>query len=205
MRVGGFGGVGRLANYLRAEEITHLIDATHPFAAQISSNAVAAAAEVGMPLLAFEREAWRPVQGDDWRMVADTEAAVGALPRDAARVFLAIGKQNLLPFRDKPQHHYLLRLVDPPEGPLPLPDAEAVIARGPFFEDDDLRLLTEYRIGWVVAKNSGGSGAEAKLRAARKLGLPVVMIDRPKPPERPVARSVDAVMRWLSHPARLGV
>ena len=89
--------------------------------------------------------------------------------------------------------------------PLPLPDAEAVIARGPFADEDDLRLLTDHRIGWIVAKNAGGAGAAAKLRAARRLGLPVVMIARPTLPDREVVATVDEVMRWLLHPARLGV
>jgi precorrin-6A/cobalt-precorrin-6A reductase len=204
-RIGGFGGVEGLVDYLRTEGITHIIDATHPFAAGMSRNAIAAAREVGMPLIAYERAPWIAGEGDDWREVADIDAAVAALPEDPARVFLAIGKQTLAPFATKPQHHYLLRLVDPPEGALPLPDAEAVIARGPFSEGDDLRLLREHRIGWVVAKNAGGAGAEAKLVAARRLGLPVVMIGRPKLPERQVAETVDAVMHWLSHPVRLGV
>ncbi|MGL4279109.1 MAG: cobalt-precorrin-6A reductase [Albidovulum sp.] len=204
-RIGGFGGVEGLVAYLRAEGITHLIDATHPFAAQMSLNAIAASTATGIPLLAFERAPWAPGKGDDWRSVQDVGEAVAALPDAPARVFLAIGKQTLAPFAEKPQHHYLLRLVDRPEAPLPLPDAKAVIARGPFSEADDLRLLTDHRIGWIVAKNAGGTGAEAKLVAARKLGLPVVMIDRPKLPDRTVAQSVAEVMRWLAHPARLGV
>lgn len=204
-RIGGFGGAAGLTAYLRAERVTHLIDATHPFAAQMSRNAIQACEAAGVPLIAFERSPWQPGSGDDWRSVAGIDEAVAALPDEPARVFLAIGKQALAPFARKPQHHYLLRLVDPPEGPLPLPDAEAVIARGPFGVADDLGLLTDRRIGWIVAKNAGGSGAEAKLIAARQLSLPVVVIERPRLPERSVARTVEDVMGWLSHPARLGV
>ena len=196
-RVGGFGGVAGLVDYLRAERITHLVDATHPFAAGMSRNAIDAAAETGVPLIAFERPPWRPGPGDDWRRVTGIDAAVAALPDTPARVFLAIGKQTLAPFAAKPQHHYLLRLVDPPEGPLPLPDAKAVIARGPFDEAADLALLADHRIGWIVAKNAGGAGAEAKLIAARRLGLPVVMIDRPSLPDRRTAGTVGEVMEWL--------
>lgn len=204
-RIGGFGGVEGLAVYLRAERITHLIDATHPFAARMSRNAIAACTTTGVPLIAFERAPWRAGPGDNWLSVNDTDEAVAALPDAPARVFLAIGKQTLAPFAEKPQHHYLLRLVDRPEAALPLPDAEAVIARGPFSEADDLALLTDHRIGWIVAKNAGGAGAEAKLVAARRLGLPVVLIDRPKLPDRAVARTVEEVMDWLAHPTRLGV
>lgn len=206
MRIGGFGGVEGLADYLRREKITHLIDATHPFAAGMSHNAIAAAALTGIPLCAFERPPWVAGEGDDWRNMPDIPAAITALPADPARVFLAIGKQNLAPFAARPEHHYLLRLVDPPDGPLPLADAHAVIARGPFTEADDVALLRDHRITHIVAKNAGGAGAEAKLKAARTLRIPVILIDRPALPAREVLGNVDAVMGWIkAHPARLGL
>jgi len=198
MRVGGFGGVDGLAAYLKAEGITHLIDATHPFAAQMSRNAVEACAARGTPLIALEREPWQAVEGDHWRHVPDLASAVAALGETPRRAFLAIGRQNLDTFAVAPQHHYLLRLVDPPTEPLPLPRAEALIARGPFTVEGDRALLQEHRIEVIVAKNAGGKGAEAKLVAARELGLPVILIDRPWVPERPVTRSFQAVMAWLN-------
>ena len=197
VRVGGFGGVPGLVGYLKAEGITHLIDATQPFAAQISRNAVAACEAAGVPLIALEREPWQARPGDRWTHVPDIAGAVAALGEAPRRVFLAIGRQTLDPFAAAPQHHYLLRLVDPPTEPLPLPRAEAVIARGPFTVEGDRTLLERHRIEVIVAKNAGGTGAEAKLIAARELGLPVVLIDRPVVPERPAARSVAEVMAWL--------
>ena len=197
VRVGGFGGVAGLAGYLRAEGITHLIDATHPFAAQMSRNAVEACAGSLTRLIALEREPWQAAAGDRWTHVPDLPAAVAALEEAPRRVFLAIGRQNLSAFAGAPQHHYLLRLVDPPTEALPLPDAEAVIARGPFTVEGDRALLRDHRIEMIVAKNAGGAGAEAKLTAARELGLPVVLIDRPQVPERRVARTVAEVMDWL--------
>ena len=204
-RVGGFGGVEGLAAYLRAEGITHVVDATHPFAAQMSRNAVAACAETGLPLCALERAPWQAGPGDDWRHVPDIAGAVAALPEAPAQVFLAIGKQSLDAFAIKPRHHYLLRLVDAPGTPLPLPRTSVEIARGPFSEEGDRALLQDHAIDLIVAKNAGGSGARAKLDAARALGLPVILIDRPDLPARRVFASVADVMRWLPHPARLGV
>jgi len=203
-RVGGFGGVAGLQAFLAAERITHLIDATHPFAAQMSTHAVQACAALGLPLLGFERPPWQAGPGDDWRLVPDVAAAVAALPDRPARIFLAIGKQHLADFAARPQHHYLLRLVDPAAA-LPLPDAEAVIARGPFTHAGDLALLRRHRIGLIVAKNAGGVGARAKLDAARDLALPVILIERPAVPARPVAGSIAEVLAWLGHPADLGV
>ncbi len=197
VRVGGFGGVEGLVGYLRAEGISHVIDATHPFAAQMSRNAVEACVEAGVALIALEREPWQAGAGDHWTHVPDLAGAVVALGEAPRRVFLAIGRQNLSAFAGAPQHQYLLRLVDPPTGALPLPRAEAVIARGPFDVEGDRALLKDHRIEVIVAKNAGGAGAEAKLVAARELGLPVVLIDRPLVPSRQVARTVGEVMGWL--------
>lgn len=205
-RIGGFGGAEGLAAYIRAEAITHVIDATHPFAAQMSRNALTACAETRTPLLAHERNPWTPREGDRWTHVQDTEAAVAALPDAPARIFLAIGKQTLQPFAAKPQHHYLLRLVDPPEAPLPLPLCTALVAKGPFTAPGDTALLRDHAITHIVAKNAGGSGAEAKLIAARALRLPVILIDRPALPPRDTAETLEQVMAWLAaHPARRGV
>lgn len=203
-RVGGFGGAEGLAAWLRAEGITHVVDATHPFAVQMSRNAAAACAATGTPLAALERPAWAPGPGDRWTGVPDTAAAVAALPEAPARVFLAIGRQGLAAFAAKPQHHYLLRLVDPPTAPLPLPDAQAVTARGPFDLAGDLALLTDHRITHVVAKNAGGTGARAKLDAARALGRPVILIDRPEPPPRRSFAAPEEVLDWIGAHADLG-
>ena len=204
VRVGGFGGIPGLVKYLQDETIGRVIDATHPFAAQMSAHAIAACAEAGVPLLALERPPWAETAEDLWIRVPDIAAAVHALPQDPQRVFLAIGRQNLEEFTASPQHHYLLRLVDAPDHP-PLPRCEIIVSRGPFTLQSDLTLLLAHRIQLIVSKNSGGSGAAAKLEAARQLRLPVVMIDRPVVPERCRAGSVAEVLAWLGHPANLGV
>jgi len=202
-RIGGFGGVDGLLRYLRDHRITHLIDATHPFAAQMSQHAVLAATQTGTPLIALQRPPWQTGRTDRWVSVPDIPAAVAALHGPPQNVFLAIGRQHLAPFAAQPQHHYILRLVDPPDA-LPLPRCTAVIARGPFAEADDIDLLKAYEIDTIIAKNAGGSGAEAKLIAARHLGLPVILIDRPALPERRVTDSIEGVMTWL-HAAPRGV
>jgi precorrin-6A/cobalt-precorrin-6A reductase len=204
-RLGGYGGVKGLADYIIDAQITHIVDATHPFATQISRNAVEASALTTTPLIAHERPEWRAQPGDAWHHVADTQAAVDTLPRDPARVFLAIGKQTLPAFAAQPQHFYLLRLVDAPDTALPVPNAEVVLDRGPFTVESDMDLMRAHAITHVVAKNSGGGGALAKLEAARRLHLPVILIARPAITDRPMARTLKDVMDWLDHSARLGV
>ena len=204
-RIGGFGGADGLAEYLRLHAISQVIDATHPFAAQISRNAVAACAATQTPLIVLQRPAWSPDPQDRWSLVADTAAAVAALPDAPARVFLAIGKQTLDVFAAKPQHHYLLRLVDAPDAPLPLPDCAVIIERGPFTTAGDTALMQRHAITHIVAKNAGGTGAQAKLEASRALRLPVILIERPEMPPRRIVAEVAQVMDWLHHSARLGV
>ena len=119
---------------------------------------------------------------------------------------LAVGRMTLDDFAPNPQHHYLLRLVDAPEREVPLPLTTVVLDRGPFSVDGDVALMRDHGIDIVVSKNAGGTGAVAKIVAARELGLPVIMIDRPAIPDRPTVPNVDAVLGWLrDHGIDLGV
>jgi precorrin-6A/cobalt-precorrin-6A reductase len=200
-RVGGFGGVAGFQAFLKTERITYVVDATHPFAAQMSSNAVQACAGASVPLLALERPAWQAQSGDVWQQVPDIAAAVKALPNEPARVFLAIGRQHLAPFLACVQHWYLLRLVDPVVDSvldLPAERGHVVLDRGPFTVEGDRALLQAHGITHVVSKNSGGAGAQAKLTTARERGLPVILIDRPFIAARPTVGTVDQVLQWLA-------
>ena len=196
VRIGGFGGADGLAEYLTSEDIAAVIDATHPFAAQISANAKAACSKAEIPLRALVRPAWTPVENDDWRPYPDATAAAEALP-PGARAFLALGAQRLAPFSDRHDVWFLVRTVDPlPSPPLPGPHA-AITGRGPFNEPEERALLRHHRISHVVSRNSGGRGARAKLDAARALALPVLMIERPPQPDGPTATTVDEAIAWL--------
>lgn len=200
-RVGGFGGVAGLTAFLKGGGFSHLIDATHPFAAQMSGHAVAAAAEAGVALLALERPPWVAQPGDNWSEVETLAQAAETLGETPRRVFLAIGRLHLDAFAGQPQHSYLVRLVDPPQGELPLPDIEVVVARGPFDLAGDLGMLRRFRAEVIVAKNAGGPAAYAKIAAARELGIPVILQRRPEVPQRLTVDSVEAVMDWLAHGA----
>jgi precorrin-6A/cobalt-precorrin-6A reductase len=199
LRVGGFGGAEGLADHLKAGRIDRLIDATHPYAAQMSANAARAAALARIPLLALRRPAWTAIKGDRWTEVVDTHAAAQALGAVARHVFLALGRNEIAPFESAPQHFYLVRSVDPVEPPLAVPHATYIQARGPFREEDDRALLTAHAIDTVVSKNSGGSAAYGKIAAARALGIAVLLLHRPTLPEVAAVESVDDAMSWLDH------
>jgi len=199
IRVGGFGGATGLVEYLVGERIDALIDATHPYANVISANAVEAARRGGVPLIALRRPPWIAVSGDRWIAVSDVREAVRAIGQTPRRVFVALGRNELKPLRDAPQHYYLIRSVDPVDPPLPLPHVGYVTGRGPFSEADDHALMTEHRIDVVVAKNSGGTATYGKIAAARVLGIDVIMLRRPAAPDAAAVETIEDVIAWLDH------
>ena len=195
-RTGGFGGSAGLASYLQTEGMQALIDATHPFAAQISRNAIEAASAAAVPHLAVLRPAWTAQHGDRWTMVPGMPTAVDALGTPPRRVLLTIGQQELTPFAAAPWHDYLIRSVEPPPPALLPPGARSVTARGPFSEAEEHRLLHDERIQAIVTKNSGGAATAAKLAAARALRIEVVMVARPPAPPNTVP-GANAALTWL--------
>jgi len=196
-RIGGFGGVAGLCDYLREQKIEAVVDATHPFAAQMSAHALEACRRTQIPLVCFTRPPWVEAPGDRWIAARDMAAAVRALGAVPSRVFLSVGRLSLGAFAAAPQHFYVVRAIDAPEAIAALPSHRLILERGPFSLDDEEALLRDERIAIVVSKNSGGSATYAKIEAARRLGLPVVMVARPKPVEVPALDDVEAVLAWL--------
>jgi precorrin-6A/cobalt-precorrin-6A reductase len=197
VRIGGFGGTEGLIHYIREQQIDLLIDATHPFAAQMSQHAADAALACGVPHLMLVRPAWDAVEGDRWLSVESIAAAVAILPEVARRVFLTIGRQELAAFASLQDLWFLMRMIDPPVPDTPVPPGTLVLARGPFVLDDERQLLQTYAIEAIVSKNSGGDATYAKIIAARELGLPVVMIQRRPLPGGEEVTDVQQAMAWL--------
>lgn len=198
-RVGGFGGVDGLIAELRARGIRLLVDATHPFAVQMSAHAAEAARATGLPLLSVRRPPWTPQPGDRWTEVADMASAVDALGQQPKCVFLTIGQKDLTPVARAPHHRYVLRSVDPPPSDLLPPGCLCITARGPFTETDERTLMTTHGVDVVVTKNSGGSATIAKLTVARALGLPVILVARPPlaPEVTAVVETPEQALHWL--------
>ena len=197
MRIGGFGGVDGLARWMIEHGIDRVVDATHPFAAQISRNAAEACDRTGTPLLAVRRPPWKAVDGDCWTEVATVEAAVAALGAAPRRVLVTIGRQELGAFAQAPQHRYHVRSIEPVDDILSLPHLTAIAWRGPYAEADELALMQEAGIEVLVTKNSGGSGTYAKIAAARTLGLPVVIVRQPDKPDVAAVADADGALAWL--------
>jgi precorrin-6A/cobalt-precorrin-6A reductase len=194
-RVGGFGGVEGLLAYMQREEITAIVDATHPFAAQMSRNATEAAGMLNIPLLRLERPCWQPGESDRWTRVASMDEAAAFLPA-GARAFLAIGRKEIERFTHRTDIFGLVRMIEPP--PIPLPGSwELLLSRPPTSAAEEISLFRDRNITHVVTKNSGGSRSFAKIEAARVLKLPVIMIARPQLPDAETAPTVTALIERL--------
>jgi len=193
-RVGGFGGVEGLAAFVRKEGFGGIIDATHPFAAQMSRNAFEAARALGMPLLRLERPAWPSVLA--WREVEDLAAAASALPI-GARVFLTVGSLSLGAFTARDDIWCLTRSIEPPVQ-LP-PNGEVVLQRPPFSLQNELDLMARYKITHLVSKNAGGAATRAKLGAAAQSGVQVIMVKRPRLPTVLTVETVAEAVKWVEN------
>jgi precorrin-6A/cobalt-precorrin-6A reductase len=202
VRIGGFGGVDGLVEWMDGHAVDAVIDATHPFAERISFNAARAAATAHVPLLALRRPGWVPVEGDDWREAASLEDAARTLDGLGDRVFLTTGRMGLAAFADRPQW-FLVRSVDPPESPMPA-RTHILLDRGPFTLDGERELLRRHRVDVLVTKDSGGTATAPKLAAAREAGIPVVVVRRPPVPEGvPTAATPEEAAAWaLRGPGR---
>ncbi len=190
VRIGGFDGVEGLAAWLRVERVDAVVDATHPFAARITVSAAEATAALGVPLLVLQRPGWREAEGDDWRWVDSVADAAELLPSAGTRALLTVGRQELDPFTGLDRMWLLARSIEQPTVPI-----RAVLGRGPFTVENELALFREHAIDVLVTKDSGGD--DAKLVAARRLGVPVVIVRRPPQPAATVVSTVDQAANWV--------
>ena len=202
IRVGGFGGAAGLAAYLTEHEVDRLIDATHPFAARISTAARLACEEARVPRLMLLRPSWRRHPLDRWIEVDSMAAAAEVVGRFGRRAFLTVGAGEVLCFAATVGVRFLVRLIDPPNRPLPLHSYEVVVGRGPFAVAEERHRLKRHAIDVLVCKASGGAATEAKILAARELGLPVIMVQRPPAEPGDAVVTVEAAVDWLAseHP-----
>ncbi|HBF28771.1 cobalt-precorrin-6A reductase [Rhizobium sp.] len=177
VRIGGFGGVDGLVRFLATERITHVFDATHPFAMKISANATSACAQTGIPLTILARAAWERHPDDLWIEVDTLEAAAEALPHGAV-VFLALGRQHIDVFAGRHDCRFVLRMIDAPADPLAFTNSTIILGKAQGDWEAEKQLLKTHAITHIVARNSGGKASYGKIIAARSLRRPVIMIGR---------------------------
>ncbi|MDF1854327.1 cobalt-precorrin-6A reductase [Pseudooceanicola sp.] len=195
-RIGGFGGAAGFRRFLVDQGIAAVLDATHPFAARITARTALVCDELGLPYLRVQRPAWQAGPGDVWHEVAQPEEVPGLIPAKA-HLFLAVGRQQLARYAGLAGRQIVARSIEPVASDFPWPGGRFLTGRPPFSVADEIALFRRLGTEWLVTKNAGGSGAAAKLEAARALALPVAMIVRPLPPEGvEIVETVDAALDW---------
>jgi precorrin-6A/cobalt-precorrin-6A reductase len=198
VRIGGFGGPAGLGAYLVENRIDRLVDATHPFAAEISRAARLAAERAGVKRLLLLRPRWPRHPLDCWIEVDSIEAAASLVGRIGRCALLTVGAGTVAAFARADDVRFIVRLVDPPRAELPLRQYHIVCGRGPFSLQYERQLLRQYGIDVLVCKASGGAATEAKLIAAREAGIPVVMVRRPPREPGEAVASIKAALDWLA-------
>jgi precorrin-6A/cobalt-precorrin-6A reductase len=196
VRVGGFGGADGFARWLERLRPAAVVDATHPFAERISATAAEVCGRAETPLLRIRRPVWSSHDGDRWHLVDDLDAAAELVPSLGERAFLTTGRRGLEAFAALERVWFLIRCLNPPDPPLP-PRREVIVDRGPFGVEAERELMTAHRIDVLVSKASGGAATEAKLSAARELGLPAILVRRPPFPATPSVPDVRSALAWV--------
>lgn len=198
-RSGGFGGVAGLIAYIAEHGVEAVIVATHPYAGRIAFHALEAAEAAGIPIIQWLRPGWSRTTGDRWTEFQTLEALADAIGPEPRRVFVTIGRQGAAVFERAPQHAYWFRSVDPILPALDLPKARYRLERGPFDAAAEAAFLRDAQIEVIVSKNSGGEATFGKIEAARRLGLPVLLLARPPQPDIQSVETLDGVLEWLAH------
>jgi precorrin-6A/cobalt-precorrin-6A reductase len=202
VRIGGFGGPAGLAAYLTENGVGRLIDATHPFATRISATAHLACERANVPRLVLRRPPWRRHPLDRWIEVDSVTAAAAMVDRTGRRAWLTLGASEIAAFSAATAVHFLVRLVDQPRHPLPLPSYEVIVGRGPFSVAEEHSQIERHAIDVLVCKASGGGATEAKIIAARQRDLPVIMVRRPPHEPGEGVDTVEEALDWLAGSCR---
>lgn len=196
VRIGGFGGDEGFRDYLTDRGVTAVLDATHPFAAQISDRSARICAKAGVAYCLLQRPPWQAQAGDRWQEIDQEEEAARYIP-PGSTVFLATGRQTLDRFANLESCTLICRQIDPPDREFPFENGRFLVGKPPFSVPQERALFTELGVDWLVVKNAGGRASATKLTAARELGVRVAMINRPRLPDAPVLRDVEQALAWV--------
>ncbi|MFT7369863.1 MAG: precorrin-6A/cobalt-precorrin-6A reductase [Octadecabacter sp.] len=195
-RIGGFGGDDGFRSYLRESSISAVLDATHPFAAQISDRTARICSDFKLPYAQVVRPVWLPKIGDNWTSITSPCDAEKHIP-SGSTVFIATGRQTLAEYANLAGRRLLVRMIDPPNAPLPFEGGEFIIGRPPFTQASEMALFRSLGVTHLISKNAGGQGGRAKLDAASELGLQVLLLDRPQTTDAQQLITVQEALSWV--------
>lgn len=195
-RVGGFGGAAGLTEYIAENQIKWVVDATHPFAVQMSKTNPEVCANLGVPTISLQRPPWTPTSNDNWHFINEISELPDLIPA-GANVFLGTGRKTLAEYHVLDGRRLLCRVIDAPVGEFPFIGGTFQVGRPPFSIEEEVGLFRKESIDWIVVKNAGGTGGFSKLVAARQMGIPVAMINREPLVNCEIVETVPAALEWI--------
>jgi len=198
IHIGGFGGVDGLTDYLQNNRIDAVIDATHPFALTITNHGVQSCHKVKVPYLRLDRPRWIVPTDTDVIFTLDADEAARLIARTSKSAFLTIGRKDLVAFESLKKVKLLVRAIEQPDPNLNLEQTTFVTARPPFALVDEMNLMRNHQIDTLVSKDSGGDSTRAKLDAAAQLGIRIILLRRPPPPDGDCVSTINDALAWLT-------
>ena len=177
-----------LKDYLQEHDIRLLVDASHPYAANVSRNAIAVCQALSIPYIRYERDLSK-LDYDRITVVHSYEEAAQAAAALGKKIVLTTGSRNLDKFVHSPDLkdcELTARVLPTAEviglcESLGLDAGHIVALQGPFSQELNRELFRKYGAEVIITKNSGTiGGTDTKFAAAAELNLPIVLIDRPK-------------------------
>ncbi len=176
-----------MTELINRRSVTKVIDATHPFAEEVSRNAREACRLSGIDYERLEREGSDIQIGEGVIAARDTEEAVQIASGHAGNIFLTVGSSKLEHYARSLDPEKLIVRILPVKASLEkcldlgITPKNIIAMQGPFDEEINKLLFRRYRAGLVITKDSGPAGGVAeKINAARALGIPVILIARPQ-------------------------
>ncbi|MDY7020058.1 MAG: cobalt-precorrin-6A reductase [Cyanobacteriota bacterium] len=177
---------GQISAFIHQQNIVAILDASHPFAVEISKNAIAFSTTDNIPYLRYERPRYQ-AEDSSITYLDSFETLLSGNYLNQKRVMLTLGYRNLAPFKSWHDRSTLFVRILPSivslEAALDAgftPD-KIIALRPPISPELEKALWKQWNISLVVTKASGVAGGEAtKRNVAAELGISLIIIDRPQ-------------------------
>ena len=198
--------VETLRDTLISYKIVACVDVTHPYAGQISENAIQACNKAEIPYLRLERPSH--VNDEQDVIVCDDYEAtknylIEALKESDKNILLTTGSRQLEAFQGLSKDRMVVRVL-PTSGVLKKCEdlgykpRQVLALQGPFSIEMNRLIMKEYKIGFMVTKDSGDvGGVKEKIEAARLSDSKIIFIRRPPIPYPNIVNHLDEVLIWL--------
>ncbi len=172
---------------IQEKGIDIVVDATHPYAIEVSQNAIDACKKTNTQYLRFERQEIEIPPHPSIHKVKTMAEAVDKSRTLGKRIFLTTGISSVAKFiLLKDEKELYVRILPVPEHialclDMGIPPTHVIAMHGPFSEDLNRAMFRQYHTNTMVTKDSGEvGGVPEKIHAAINEGIDTIVIERPR-------------------------